>query len=121
MRVYLISGDRAAAQDAERVVRSAGFNVFVTDLGEEAISRASQHDYDILVLNSDPLDISGHEFLLRVRRANITTPILVLSDATFVGTLSRGFGFGADEYLTTPVTRDEVTAAAWGGAPLARP
>ena len=54
MRVNSISRDRPAAQDAERVLRSAGFNVFVTDLGKEAISRAGSHDCNILVLDSIP-------------------------------------------------------------------
>lgn len=114
MRVYLISGDRPAAQDAERVLRSAGFNVFVTDLGKEAISRAGSHDCDILVLDSDPSDMSAREFLLQFRRANIPIPILILSDADLIDELSRGFGFGAEEYMTTPVTPDEVTAALRG-------
>ena len=41
MRVLLIEDDSATAQSIELMLKSEGFNVYTTDLGEEGSSSAS--------------------------------------------------------------------------------
>ena len=42
MRVLLIEDDSAMARSIELMLRSEGFNVYTTDLGEEGIDLAAQ-------------------------------------------------------------------------------
>ena len=52
----------------------------------------------------------GHEVLKQLRLAKIDTPILILSGMDDADTKIRGFGYGADDYLTKPFHREELVA-----------
>ena len=69
MRVLLIEDDSAMAQSIELMLRSEGFNVYTTDLGEEGIDLGKLYDYDIIVLDLHLPDMSGYEVLKTLRVA----------------------------------------------------
>jgi two-component system cell cycle response regulator CtrA len=88
----------------------ANFNVYTTDLGEEGIDLAKLYDYDLILLDLVLPDINGHDVLRQLRVARIDTPILILSGETDTENKMRGFGSGADDYLTKPFHREELIA-----------
>lgn len=88
----------------------ANFNVYTTDLGAEGIDLAKLYDYDLIFLDLVLPDINGHDFLRQLRVARIDTPILILSGETNTENKMRGFGSGADDYLTKPFHREELLA-----------
>ena len=49
MRVLLIEDDPSTARSVEAMLRAEGFNVYVTDLGEEGLDLGKLYDYDIIV------------------------------------------------------------------------
>ena len=51
MRVLLIEDDTATAQGIELMLKSEGFNVYTTDLGEEGVDLGKLYDYDIILLD----------------------------------------------------------------------
>ena len=55
-------------------------------------------------------DMNGLEVLRQLRVAKITTPILILSGNDAAEEKVKGFGFGADDYLTKPFHREELVA-----------
>ncbi|MGB0905672.1 MAG: response regulator transcription factor, partial [Mangrovicoccus sp.] len=55
-------------------------------------------------------DMNGHEVLRQLRMSKIDTPILILSGADDTESKIKGFGFGADDYLTKPFHREELVA-----------
>jgi hypothetical protein len=61
MRVLLIEDDSATAQSIELMLKSAGFNVYTTDLGEEGIDLSKVYDHDIILLDLNLPDMSGFE------------------------------------------------------------
>ena len=61
MRVLLIEDDSATAQSIELMLKSEGFNVYATDLGEEGIDLGKVYDYDIILLDLNLPDMSGFE------------------------------------------------------------
>src|SRR3977135_4133431 len=110
MRVLLIEDDSAMAPSIELMLRSEGFNVYTTDLGEEGIDLGKLYDYDIIVLDLQLPDMSGFEVLKSLRQAKIQTPVLVLSGNAIVEAKIRALGFGADDYMTKPFHKDELVA-----------
>ncbi|GJD44864.1 Cell cycle response regulator CtrA [Methylobacterium cerastii] len=110
MRVLLIEDDAAVAQSIELMLKTAGFNPFVTDLGEEGIDLGKLYDYDIILLDLTLPDMSGYEVLRSLRVAKVKTPILILSGMASIEDKVKGLGFGADDYLTKPFHRDELVA-----------
>src|SRR5258706_1775859 len=110
MRVLLIEDDRAMVQSIELMLRSEGFNVYTTDLGEEGIDLGKLYDYDIIVLDLQLPDMSGFEVLKSLRLAKVVTPVLILSGNAIVEAKVKALGFGADDYMTKPFHKDELVA-----------
>ncbi|MDE3123104.1 MAG: response regulator transcription factor, partial [Paracoccaceae bacterium] len=54
--------------------------------------------------------MNGHEVLRQLRLARVNTPTLILSGSDDTESKLRGFGFGADDYLTKPFHREELVA-----------
>ncbi|WP_146585526.1 response regulator transcription factor CtrA [Puniceibacterium confluentis] len=110
MRVLLVEDDPTTSKSIELMLTHANLNVYATDLGEEGIDLAKLYDYDLILLDLNLPDINGHEVLRQLRLARIETPILILSGADDTDNKIKGFGFGADDYLTKPFHRDELIA-----------
>ena len=110
MRVLLVEDDPTMSRSIELMLTHANFNVYCTDMGEEGIDLAKLYDYDLILLDLNLPDMSGHEVLRRMRLARIDTPILILTGEGDTDSKIRGFGFGADDYLTKPFHRDELVA-----------
>ena len=110
MRILLIEDDPATSKSIELMLGHANFNVYTTDLGEEGINLAKLYDYDLILLDLVLPDINGHVVLRQLRVARIDTPILILSGETDTENKMRGFGSGADDYLTKPFHREELIA-----------
>ena len=79
MRVLLIEDDSATAQSIELMLKSEGFNVYTTDLGEEGIDLGKIYDYDLILLDLNLPDMSGMDVLRQLRVSKINTPIMILS------------------------------------------
>ncbi|WP_336288191.1 MULTISPECIES: response regulator transcription factor CtrA [unclassified Bartonella] len=110
MRVLLIEDDKATTQSIELMLKSENFNVYITDLGEEGVDLGKLYDYDIILLDLNLPDMSGYDVLRTLRLAKIKTPVLILSGMGAIEDKVRGFGFGADDYMTKPFHKDELIA-----------
>ncbi|SPH17967.1 Cell cycle response regulator CtrA [Defluviimonas aquaemixtae] len=110
MRILLVEDDPTTSRSIELMLTHANLNVYCTDLGEEGVDLAKLYDYDLILLDLNLPDMNGHEVLRQLRLAKIDTPILILSGADDTENKIRGFGFGADDYMTKPFHREELVA-----------
>jgi two-component system, cell cycle response regulator CtrA len=110
MRILLVEDDPTTSRSIELMLTHANLNVYCTDMGEDGIDLAKLYDYDLILLDLNLPDMSGHEVLRQVRQARVETPILILSGADDTENKLKGFGFGADDYLTKPFHREELVA-----------
>jgi two-component system cell cycle response regulator CtrA len=92
------------------MLQNANLNVYATDLGEEGIDLAKLYDYDLILLDLNLPDMNGHDVLRQLRLAKVETPILILSGDDDTESKLKGFGFGADDYMTKPFHRQELIA-----------
>ena len=110
MRVLLVEDDPTTSKSIELMLTHANLNVYATDLGEEWIDLAKLYDYDLILLDLNLPDMNGHEVLRQLRLSKVDTPILILSGDDDTESKLKGFGFGADDYLTKPFHREELVA-----------
>ncbi|EPX79098.1 response regulator transcription factor CtrA [Litoreibacter arenae] len=110
MRVLLVEDDPTTAKSISMMLTHANLNVYSTDLGEEGVDLAKLYDYDLILLDLNLPDMTGHEVLRQLRQARVETPILILTGADDTENKLKGFGFGADDYLTKPFHREELVA-----------
>jgi len=110
MRVLLVEDDPTTSRGIEMMLTHANLNVYSTEMGEEGIDLAKLYDYDLILLDINLPDMNGHEVLRQLRLARVDTPILILSGDTDTESKIKGFGFGADDYMTKPFHREELVA-----------
>ena len=110
MRVLLVEDDPTTSRSIELMLTHANLNVYATDLGEEGVDLAKLYDYDLILLDLALPDMHGHDVLRQLRLAKVETPILILSGSDDTESKIKGFGFGADDYLTKPFHREELVA-----------
>lgn len=78
--------------------------------GYEGLELARSDQYDVIVLRLTLPDLSGHDICHRLRRDNVTSPIMVLSAITEPDTKVSLFKAGADDYVTKPFDINEFKA-----------
>ncbi len=110
MRVLLIEDEPAVARSIELILKSEGFNVYSTDLGEEGVNLAKLYEQDIILLDLHLQDMNGLDVVRALRTAKIETPIMILSGSAEIETKVRTLGIGADDYVTKPFHRQELVA-----------
>lgn len=110
MRILLAADEISTVKAIERPLRSVSFNVYTTDMGEEAVDLAKLYDYDAILLAIKLSDMSGLEVLRQLRAAKIQTPVLFFSEGATAEDRAQGLNFGADDYMGLPVHCGELVA-----------
>jgi len=110
MIVLIAQEDETTSNSVDLMLTHAGFKTFTTDSGEQCVELATIYDYDLILLDTSLFDISGYEVLRQIRSAGLSTPIMFLTSDDDTESKIKGFGFGADDYLTKPFHREELAA-----------
>ncbi len=110
MRVLLVEDDSSTAKSIELMLKSEGYIIDVTDLGEDGLDLGKVYEYDIIILDLMLPDMDGYDVLKAFRAAKVETPILILSGLNSLDDKLKGLGFGADDYLTKPFDKRELVA-----------
>jgi two-component system, OmpR family, response regulator len=97
--------------------REDGYAVDVESLGSEALWRASETDFDAVILDVGLPDISGFEVCRELRGRGRWMPILMLTARDAVQDLVQGLDCGADDYVTKPFELRRAPGAAARAGP----
>ena len=110
MRVLLVEDDLTSARGITLMLKADGAIVDQTETGEEALELARHYDYDIVVLDLMLPDMEGYEVVRRMRAARQDTPVLILSGVNRPQAKVKGFGVGADDFISKPFDKAELIA-----------
>jgi two-component system, cell cycle response regulator CtrA len=109
MQILQIEDDDVTARSCELMLKVSGFTYERASLGREGIDLGMAFDYDLILLDLMLPDISGLTVLTRLRAAGVKTPVIVLSGCDDIPTKAKVLNAGADDYITKPFHRDELT------------
>jgi two-component system cell cycle response regulator CtrA len=110
MRVLLVEDDVTTARGIVLMLKASNAVVDQAETGEEALELARHYDYDIVVLDLMLPDMEGYEVVRRIRASRLDVPVLILSGLTRPQAKVKGFGMGADVYITKPFDKAELIA-----------
>jgi two-component system, OmpR family, response regulator len=110
MRVLLVEDEIKMSRAIRRGLEREGYAVDAALDGNDGLHRASEWDYDAIVLDVMLPGLDGIEVCRRLRRAGRWAPVLMLTARDGVADRIRGLDVGADDYLVKPFAFGELLA-----------
>jgi two-component system OmpR family response regulator len=110
VRVLLVEDESKFAALLARGLTDEGYAVDVTASGAEAIWYGTEHDYDVVLLDLGLADLDGAAVCQALRTEHRWSPIIVLTARDGVEDRVALLDLGADDYLTKPVSFEELLA-----------
>ncbi len=106
--ILIVDDDKSILQTFKRILQKCGYEVETAETGKEAISKANNQHYDMVLLDLRLPDMNGTDILEKAR-----TPLLHTTKIIITGFPSLESGVvaleeGADAYLTKPVQPREL-------------
>ena len=94
-------------------ILEANFLVIVAKNGREGIEKAQQELPDLIICDVIMPEVDGYEVLKSLRKNLVTEaiPFIFMTAKSTKADLREGMELGADDYLTKPFTKDELTKA----------
>jgi DNA-binding response OmpR family regulator len=110
MRLLLVEDSARLQRSLRQGLRQRGFAVDAALDGVDGLWYATEHDYDVIILDWMLPTMDGPSFLRELRARGKNTHVLMLSAKHDVEDRVHGLNVGADDYLTKPFAFDELCA-----------
>ena len=108
-RILIIEDEEAIAELEKDYLELSGFEVIISNTGDEGIKTALSEDFDLIVLDLMLPGIDGFEICKLIREEK-NIPIIMVSAKKDDIDKIRGLGLGADDYMTKPFSPSELVA-----------
>lgn len=108
-KILIVEDDADIQMVEEAYLTAAGFQTETCSNGRQAVSMLENGGYDLVLLDLMLPGMDGYEVCRRIRE-QIQIPILMVSARTETVDKVRGFGIGADDYITKPFDPAELVA-----------
>jgi DNA-binding response OmpR family regulator len=110
MRILIVDDEYSLLQQLQRILESQRYIVNTAADGEEALDRIFDQPFDLIILDIMLPKRDGLSVLREIRRAEIRTPILMLTARSEIDDKIKGLDQGADDYLAKPFSAAELLA-----------
>lgn len=110
MKLLVVEDDTRLADLLNRGLRSGGHVVDVAGLATDAWRLVHEGHYDVIILDVKLPDEDGFSLCQRLRKAQVLTPIMMLTARDSIDDKVTGLTAGADDYLTKPFSFSELNA-----------
>ncbi len=108
-KVLIIEDELTTAELEKNYLELTGFEVTVESNGNSGLQQALSGNYQLIILGLMLPGLDGVEICKRIRETS-EIPIIMISSKTEVVDKIRGFGVGANDYLTKPFDPGELVA-----------
>jgi two-component system OmpR family response regulator len=102
VRVLMVEDEVRLAETVARGLVAEGFVVDLVHDGAEGLAEAQVRDYDVMILDIMLPSMNGYDVCRELRKADVWTPILMLTAKDGEYDQVDAFDLGADDYLTKP-------------------
>lgn len=110
MHVLIAEDDERLVEALEKILQDNGYEIDKVMDGQAALDYATVGSYDVIVMDVMMPKMDGFEATRQMRRAGVSTPILLLTARDAVGDKITGLDAGADDYMTKPFSPAELMA-----------
>jgi len=110
IRVLVVDDDSLLRKLVTQQLIRADFDAAPAASGKQALDTLREEDYDVVLLDIMMSDLSGLEALREIRKFEDPPEVIMLTADTSLATGVEAMRQGAYDYLTKPVTLDEIEA-----------
>lgn len=110
MKILLVEDDVDTRSYVSAGLKVRGHSVDESSDGDEGLLRASEHDYDVIVLDRMLPMLDGMSVLKSLRMGGTHARVLLLTALGDVDARIEGMEAGADDYLGKPFALSELIA-----------
>lgn len=108
-KILIVEDEIAIAELEKDYLELSSFEVDIETDGQSGLEQALSKDYDMLILDLMLPNVNGFDICKKVREKK-DIPILMVSAKKEDIDKIRGFGLGADDYITKPFSPSELVA-----------
>jgi two-component system alkaline phosphatase synthesis response regulator PhoP len=109
-KILIVEDDENIRMALEDDLALEGFEVAGAADGEQGLQMAKENSYDLIILDLMLPRLNGTDVCKALRRANIFTPIIMLTAKSQEIDKILGLELGADDYVTKPFSPRELLA-----------
>ncbi|TFH18074.1 MAG: sigma-54-dependent Fis family transcriptional regulator [Lentisphaerales bacterium] len=107
-RVLIVEDDPDGLRSVSEAVRDAGFEAVAVTNGTDAVSAFRQGHFDAVLSDLVLPDIDGIEVLVRIRKINRETPVLIMTAYGSIQSAVQALKSGAYDYVLKPLDLDDI-------------
>ena len=112
-KILVIDNESAIVELIQEILSMQGFDVQTALNGQDGITSCIKFKPDLILCDISMPEMSGYDVLEKLRKDERidAIPFIFLTAMGGMADLRKGMRLGADDYLTKPVTADELIAA----------
>jgi len=110
MNILVIEDDLHLRSGLVQLLTEEGYQVDAFDNGQVGLYRASEWEYDLIILDVMLPEMNGWEITKKLRGMQRSVPILMLTALSEVDDIVNGLNLGADDFMTKPYHDRELLA-----------
>jgi DNA-binding response OmpR family regulator len=106
MKIFLVEDDLSFGSVLKSYLEINDFSVDLVDDGKYAVDQFRKGAFDLCILDVMLPHVDGFTIASEIRSMNSTIPIIFLTAKKLKEDLLKGYGVGADDYITKPFDTD---------------
>jgi DNA-binding response OmpR family regulator len=110
MKILVVDDEPDLLEQLRETLTNQKYDVNTAADGESALDKLFDNLYDLIILDIMLPFVDGLAILKEIRKANIDTPVLMLTAKGTVEDKIKGLDYGADDYLAKPFAIAELMA-----------
>lgn len=108
-RILIVEDEISIAELEKDYLELSGFEVVIETNGADGLKTAMSEEFSLIILDLMLPEVDGFEICKNIRESRNTPVILVSAKKDDIDKI-RGFGLGADDYITKPFSPSELVA-----------
>lgn len=108
LSILIIDDDKDICLVLSKFLAKNGFEVDVTNLGEEGLKQLRLKDYALVLCDYRLPDMTGVDALRKIKLLRPQTAVIIITGYSDVKTAVETFRYGANDFVTKPLYPDEL-------------
>lgn len=106
--ILIVDDEFAIRDNLDQLLKSVGYNTVVAADGREALERAAEQEFDVVISDIRMPGMSGTEVLQRLLPSHPDTVVIMVTAVAELKTAVEAMKLGASDYVTKPFDLDDI-------------